>query len=251
MRMVSACRKRLGKEVELCVIPQRQRLLAFLDATGRMRPTICVWNCPRLSEILKNDAQQDSGLTLYYHGSINKERVPAEMIIAASGFNGAVRVRIAGYESPGSIGYIQELTKLAQKNGAPGLIEYLGTIPLRKDLLRRASHAHVGLSFMPKSSDDINLQHMVGASNKPFDCMACGLPLLVTDSPEWIATFVKEGYARACNPADIESIRTELHWYLDHPKERREMGRRCADRIRNDWNYEAEFCKVLEALEGE
>ena len=46
------------------------------------------------------------------------------------------------------------------------------------------------------------MQNMVGASNKPFDYMACGLPLLVTDLPEWTSTFVEPGYARACNPDD-------------------------------------------------
>jgi hypothetical protein len=46
---------------------------------------------------------------------------------------------------------------------------------------------------MPKQSEDINMRHMVGASNKPFDYMASGLPLLVTDLPEWAATFVEPG----------------------------------------------------------
>ena len=59
---------------------------------------------------------------------------------------------------------------------------------------------------MPKKSEDINMQNMVGASNKPFDYMACGLPLLVTDLPEWTSTFVEPGYARACNPDDTDVI---------------------------------------------
>src|SRR5207253_1955802 len=104
---------------------------------------------------------------------------PPELIVAASRFSGIIRVQIAGYEAPGSVGYVQELIALAAKNGIHDLIEPLGTIPLRKDLLRSAAGAHVGLSLMPKESEDINLRYMVGASNKPFDYMACGLPLLV------------------------------------------------------------------------
>jgi hypothetical protein len=30
------------------------------------------------------------------------------------------------------------------------------------------------------------MANMVGAFNKPFDYMACGLPLLVTILPDWI-----------------------------------------------------------------
>jgi glycosyltransferase involved in cell wall biosynthesis len=250
MRMVLACRETLGTEVELCVIPQRHRLLDFLRVTRRTRPTICVWNCPRLSEIEENHSEQGNDLIIYYHGSINNARVPAELVVAASRFNGAVRLRIAGYETPGSIGHVQELMKLAAENGTPGLVEFLGTIPLRKDLLRSASKAHVGLSLMPRTSEDINLRHMVGASNKPFDCMACGLPLLVTDLSEWTSTFVEPGFARACDPSDVDSIEAQLRWYLDHPEERREMGRRCADQIRRSWNYDTMFADVLATIES-
>jgi glycosyltransferase involved in cell wall biosynthesis len=173
-----------------------------------------------------------------------------ELIVAASRLGGAVRVRIAGYETAGSIGYVKELTELAAKNGAPDLVEFLGTIPFRRDLLRSAAQAHVGLSLMPKSSEDINLQYMVGASNKPFDYMACGLPLLVTELPEWTTTFVEPGYARACDPNDTKSLENELRWYLEHPSERSQMGRRCTDKIRQAWNYEAMFANVLANLES-
>src|SRR5262249_32178251 len=149
-----------------------------------------------------------------------------------------------------SIGYLGELTKLAAKNGAAEMIEHLGTIPMRRDLLRNASKAHVGLSLMPKQSEDINMQHMVGASNKPFDYMACALPLLVTDLPDWIVTFVNAGYARSCNPHDPDSIEAALRWYLEHPAERREMGRRCQDKIRQAWNYETMFAGVLRTIEN-
>ena len=102
---------------------------------------------------------------------------------------------------------------------------------------------------MPKRSNDVNMQHMVGASNKPFDYMACGLPLLVTDLPEWVQTFVKPGYACACNPDDPDSIEAALRWYLTHPNERREMGRRGREKVRQAWNYDTMFAPVLRKLE--
>jgi spore maturation protein CgeB len=89
---------------------------------------------------------------------------------------------------------------------------------------------------------------MVGASNKPFDYMACGLPLLVTELPEWMTTFVEPGYARACDPNDTKSHENELRWYLEHPNERSQMGRRCTDKIRQAWNYDAMFANVLANL---
>ena len=38
---------------------------------------------------------------------------------------------------------------------------------------------------------DINLNYMTGASNKPFDYMACGLALLVCDLSDWKQMYVE------------------------------------------------------------
>jgi glycosyltransferase involved in cell wall biosynthesis len=253
MNSVLRYRAKLGRDAELCIIPQRERLADFVKATGRQRPTLCVWNCPRLSEVQElpqsSDADQDSDLIIYYHGSINRQRLPVELIAAAARFKGAVKLRIAGYEVPGSEGYVEELTAYAAQNMAPGIVEFLGIISPHDVLLRSASKAHVGLSLMPKAPDDINLRHMVGASNKSFDCMASGLPLLVTDLREWIETFVDTGYARACDPSDVESIAAQMAWFLEHPEQRARMGKQCIDKIRNDWNYEAMFAGVVAEFE--
>jgi glycosyltransferase involved in cell wall biosynthesis len=250
LKAVLAFRRKLARDADVCVLPQQARLLKFLETTGRTKLTFCVWNCPRLEEVVDSVSNQQDGLIVYYHGSITSARLPAQLIIAASRLKGAVRLRVAGYEAPGNVGYLRELTALAAKSGAAAMIECLGTISHRKDLLVLGSKAHVGLSLMPKQSDDFNLQHMVGASNKPFDYMACGLPLLVTNLPDWVSTFVKAGYGRACDPDDPDSIEAALRWYLEHPEERRAMGQKCKDKIRQSWNYESTFADVMAQIEN-
>jgi glycosyltransferase involved in cell wall biosynthesis len=255
MRQVLLYRKRIAREAELCVLPQQARLREFVKTTGRKRPTFCVWNCPRLDEIAdwnsgQEHHQPDQKLTIYYHGSITPARLPFQLIIAASRFEGAVRVRVAGRETLGSIGYMAELMNLAARNGAADLVEFLGTMPRREDLLHLASGADVGLSLMPKQSTDLNLRHMVGASNKPFDYMASGLPLLVTDSLEWVATFVEPGYALACDPNDLSSIETALRWFLEHPDDRRQMGQKGKNKIQQSWNYDNMFAAIIDKLEN-
>jgi glycosyltransferase involved in cell wall biosynthesis len=254
MQKVLSYRRKLARECELCVLPQKLRLQKLLEDTGRAKPTFCVWNCPGLYELTginphqeRNKSEQQE-LIVYYHGSITGGRLPTELIAAASRLKGAVRLRVAGRETLGSIGYIAELKALAAKCGTPDIIEFLGTMPLRQDLFRSASMAHVGLSMMPKVSQDINMQQMLGASNKPFDYMACGLPLIVTDMPDWVAAFVNPGYALACDPDDADSIEVALRWYLEHPNERQQMGRKCRDKIVQDWNYETMFADVMTKL---
>jgi glycosyltransferase involved in cell wall biosynthesis len=251
LKAVLACRAKIARQAELCIFPQQDRLAQFVNSTKRTAPALCVWNCPRLREIplCTKGEKPEYPLVIYYHGSINPERLPESLVIAASRFKGAIKIQIAGYEAPGSIGYVNALMQLAATMGAPDVVENLGTIPLREDLLRSAARADVGLSLMPESSSDINLKYMLGASNKAFDYMACGLPLLVTDLPDWRETFVAPGYARACNPHNVDSIESELDWYLNHPYERHKMGLDSAKKIQGSWNYDAMFAEVVKFLE--
>jgi glycosyltransferase involved in cell wall biosynthesis len=242
-------RIKLASDANLCILPQHERLSQLIETTGRTKSTFCVWNCPRLDEIGDVTSGQNDHLIVYYHGSITSDRLPPQVVIAASRFKGAVRLLIAGYEVPGSVGYMRELITLAEKYGSSEIIEYVGTMP-RYDLFRMAARAHVGLSLMPRQSKDVNMRCMVGASNKSFDYMACGVPLLVTNLPDWVATFVHPGYARACDPHDPDSIEVELRWYLDHPNERREMGWRSREKIRQNWNYENMFAGPLASIEN-
>ena len=248
MKHAAACRDQVAKSVELCILPQQERLLQFVEATKRSGPTICVWNCPRLEEI--EDAASHGGpdLTVYYHGNISSDLLPESVIIAASRFEGAILVKVAGYEAPGDPGYVQRLRDLAKDLGFAKGLEVLGAMP-RKSLFYHASRADVGVSLMPGQSNNYNLKRMVGASNKTFDYMACGLPLLVSNLPEWVSAFVAPGYGRACDPGDPDSIEEQLRWYLEHREKAQEMGRRARERIRQDWNYESMFNTVVERLE--
>jgi glycosyltransferase involved in cell wall biosynthesis len=241
-------RIKLASNASLCILPQHERLSQFIEVTRRTKPTFCVWNCPRLDEIGDVTSDKDGHLIVYYHGSITSDRLPLQVVIAASRFKGAIRLLIAGYEVPGSVGYMRELITLAEKYGGGDIIEPMGTMP-RYELFHIAARAHVGLSLVPKCSKDVNMRCMVGASNKSFDYMACGVPLLVTNLREWVSTFVHPGYARACDPDDPDSIEVELRWYLDHPDERREMGWRCREKIRQNWNYENMFAGALASME--
>ncbi|MEO2034809.1 MAG: glycosyltransferase [Planctomycetaceae bacterium] len=120
-------------------------------------------------------------------------------------------------------------------------IEHLGAIPTRQMMYAEAAKAHVGLALF---SMDFR-EPMVGASNKPFDYLACGLALLVPDTPEWNELFVKEGCARSCDTEDVESIAAALEWFSEHPKETRAMGERGRQLIRERWNYESQFEPIL------
>jgi len=106
----------------------------------------------------------------------------------------------------------------------------------------------VGLALLPRDSSDVNQMAMVGASNKPFDYMACGLPVLVSDLDAWQSTYVDQGFGLSCDPSSPRSIAQALKWLLEHPDARAGMGERGRTKISTEWNYEGMFAPVLEQM---
>jgi glycosyltransferase involved in cell wall biosynthesis len=148
-----------------------------------------------------------------------------------------VTLQFAGYETVGHRGYVTHLLDLARKLGLADRVHYHGTLPDRAELLDLCCRADVGVALFPRHPR----QPMSGASNKPFDYLACGLALLVPDSAEWRDSYVVPGLARACDPNDPESIASVLLWFLEHADDVHAMGMRGRRQILESWNYESQF----------
>lgn len=243
-------RKRVGQSADLVVLPNERRLELFNEATRRGWVSLCVYNCPRLEELWAQASPRaaDGVLRLAFHGSINHERLPTAVLEAMSRFPGRVHLSVVGYETSGSVGYMQKFLQLADQLRLGGAVEFLGAMP-RQAIFAPAAKCHVGLAFMPLQGGDVNMANMAGASNKPFDYLACGLALLVSARPEWEEMFVAPGYGRACRPGDADSLAAELAWFLENPLATWEMGRRGRHRVREEWNYESQFAPVLDILQ--
>ncbi|HEX2779335.1 MAG TPA: glycosyltransferase, partial [Gemmatimonadaceae bacterium] len=99
-----------------------------------------------------------------------------------------------------------------------------------------------------RQSGDINMRTMAGASNKAFDYLACGVPMLVSDVEDWRDMFARPGYARVVDSTAAESIVDALCWAVANRGELRAMGARGQQRIRDDWNYEHQFDAVARRL---
>jgi glycosyltransferase involved in cell wall biosynthesis len=209
----------------------------------------CVWNCPTLEEAA-NASSPSPGETLriLYHGSINPLRLPLAMLDALASLEGNVRLRIIGYETTGHQGYVTQFLDRATQLGIRGRVQFLHAVP-RFRLFDLCKDCDVGIAFMPTRTEDTNMRCMIGASNKAFDYLACGLALLVTDLPDWRDTFVASGYGLSCDPEDMWSIANALRWLQEYPEERKGMGKRGRQRILTDWNYEKQFEPVFRVMQ--
>ena len=242
-------RRAAARAAQLVVFPNETRAhLAQRELRFSDKKLHIVWNVPMRAELVVSAATAEPPLIVYYHGSITPERLPETVSLAVRRMAGRAQLRIAGYEAPGARGYVGHLIGNNKGTAVDAPIEYLGVVPSRADLLAEAARAHIGLSLMPFKSDDVNINHMVGASNKPFDYMAAGLALLVSDLPDWTRMFVEPGFARAADPTSTDSLFAALEWFVNHAHERQEMAARGRAMIESIWNYETVFAPLLKAL---
>jgi glycosyltransferase involved in cell wall biosynthesis len=114
--------------------------------------------------------------------------------------------------------------------------------------MEASRHCDIGLSLFPLESSDQNILAMPGASNKSFDYLACGLPVIVSDISAWREFLVLPGFGLACDPASPASIATAIMWLIDHPEQMRKMGDSGRRRILSDWNYDRCFRPVFDYL---
>jgi glycosyltransferase involved in cell wall biosynthesis len=240
-----------ARRADAVILPNAERgRLAQAEIGFSMNHLHIIWNMPRKSEVPSVAVKADQPMIVYYHGSITPERLPLTAIDAVCRFQGAVRLRFAGYEVAGSEGYIRTIEQHGIAQSGEPLVQYLGQVPSHSDLLAQASQTHIGLALMPPSGGDVNMQNMTGASNKVFEYMSVGLAALVSDLPDWRREFVTTGFARACDPARVESIAAALSWFRDNPGLRREIGERNRAKILADWNYETAFAPLRELFDG-
>jgi glycosyltransferase involved in cell wall biosynthesis len=244
---IASLRVRAARKATLVVFPNAARAkiaqqeLGFRDDQMRI-----VWNVPRRDEVPDREVATCLPLELHYHGNISPQLLPESAIDALQICTRPWRLRVIGYESPGSSGYALRLVERGGQWGGPRVV-YSGQVS-RDRLLAEATQASVGLALLPTCAGDVNLTHIIGASNKVFDYMAAGLALLVPNLPDWIQ-FVESGLGRACNPADVHSISAQLDWFAEHPEECRAMGETGRRKIEQEWNYEQAFQPVLLVLD--
>jgi glycosyltransferase involved in cell wall biosynthesis len=258
-KIVMRARARLAREVELCFLPNEERAKVFREQTKTKKPVECVWNVPRSEEICEQKKRPDphDPLRIFYGGSLSSDRLPFVVLEEVVGLRPNIELNIVGYATYQHRELLNKIESYAGKD----LLKFHGPKP-REKMWAIADRCEAALCLMPKRSKDLNLQWMVGASNKPFDAMARGLAVVVSDIPEWKNLYLpgnnreggKEyrisdiGYGIAINPESGESIRAGLEWMLNNREKLWEMGERGRLKIQKDWNYERLFQPVLDRL---
>jgi len=250
MRGVLRTRQLLSRRAAAVLLPNAERARVYAEAVGPCGPILTVWNCPRRGEVTSGVLVMSVRAIVFYHGSLNALRLPTTVLKALDLVKQECVLQFAGYTTEGHHDFVRMFLNEAARLRLGARVQYMGSLA-RAELLKVCAKADLGLAFVPSESRDLNMRAMAGASNKPFDYLACGLGLLVTDLPDWQAMFVDTGAARACTPESPESIAHAIDWWMENGPRTEAARERGRQRIRTEWNYETQFEPVLKILEPE
>ena len=262
-RMVLGARAKLAREVELCVLPNEERTRVFREQTKTDQPVECVWNVPRSAEICspKKKPVSNSLLKLFYGGTLTSKILP-KVLLESIVEMGSVELHIVGYATYSETKYFQWLRDFVRQKKN---INLYGSL-CRHKMLNVADLCDAAICLYSPKENQINFRYLAGASNKPFDAMARGLALVVSDLSQWTQMYLGEkngyevkdgkeyrisdvGYGIAINPESGGSVRAGLEWMLSNREKLWEMGERGRKKIQKEWNYEKMFTPVLKKFE--
>ncbi|MES2597875.1 MAG: glycosyltransferase [Verrucomicrobiota bacterium] len=251
LRQVLSARNRLGRDAHLVLLPNQKRLDEFVSATDSRGRAFCVWNCPSLDEIPASVPARalDGPLRVLYHGSIVPERFGVFILEALAMCEADVRLTLIGYFPLSTLSYRDMLMAEAARLGVKDRFEYLGPMN-HHEILEHSRQYDAGLAMLRIHEGDINMQHMSGASNKPFDYASQGLALVIPPDPEWERIYGDVGCAVSCAMGDAARLAEVLRWMCTHRSEVIAMGARAHAMVRAEWHYEKQFAPVLEHMQA-
>ena len=117
-------------------------------------------------------------------------------------------------------------------------VTYARELPVRM-MLERLLTASIGfVLFSPEPN------HFGVGSNRFFEALAAGLPVITSNFPNWKELVNGIGCGIAVSPTDPRAIAEAVLYLLSHPADAAEMGRRGYEMAIKQFNWELESCKL-------
>lgn len=179
-------------------------------------------NWPEKRSNKRSDAEEGDSPTppgeLFYQGALNRGRGLETAIRAVRRLEPrGVRLRLAGEGDLSG-----DLRRLAETEGAPGRIEFLGY--LEPEALREATRsAWTGLNLL----ENRGLSYYYSLSNKFFDYLHAGVPQIAMDFPEYRRINRRWEVAVLLSEASPETVAGAVASLMDDPEHHARLRANC------------------------
>lgn len=195
--------------------------------------TVILRNFPVLSDIQqipkKENVKEKS--TVIYAGGLTKIRGIKEIVKSMELLNGTVELWLLGtWEN-------EEYKNECMKCGGWKYTKYFGSIP-QKQVYGYMKSADIGIvNFLPMEN------HIKALPNKPFEYMACRLPMIMSNFDFWKEFF--NGCFMPVNPEDTNEIAENIKNLLKDKIIMDEMGKRGMKMVLDNYSWESESKELL------
>ncbi len=170
--------------------------------------------------------------SIIYVGGMSKIRGILELITAFEQIDEAELWLLGEFESPE---FEQECKNLKGWDN----VKYFGRVkPF--EVFSYIKQADIGIiTFLPKPN------HITSLPTKPFEYMACGLPLIMSNFQYWKDLFKESSLY--VDPESSSDISEKIKLLLSDKKRLAEMGERNLNLAQNEYNWEKESKNLLDA----
>jgi glycosyltransferase involved in cell wall biosynthesis len=211
-RLVAFIEKAIMPRAAGAITTTEARAKFFARAYGMQRPVV-LQNRPRLVAVEGNNRiRRELGLAelhpiIIYQGGQQSGRGLEGLVEAASRVEGAYYVFVGG----GSIH--DDLKALVEKRKLEGRVFFIPTVPL-EELPDYTASADIGVQPIENTC----LNHFTTDSNKLFEYVAAGLPVVASALPEISRVVNNYDLGLLTPPGDVEVLAEALQRLVDHPE---------------------------------
>lgn len=242
-RLVGGVEKKLMPRANGTITTTEMRARFFARAYGVPRPLV-LQNRPRFNPpVVTNRIRRELGLVkswpiVLYQGGLQQGRGLERLIEVAAQVRDAYFVFIGGGRLTGT------LQNLVEKLEVSGRVFFIPTVPLDQ-LLSYTASADVGVQPLENTC----LNHFTTDSNKLFEYVAAGLPVVASNFPEIRKVVRQYDLGLLVEPGNTEQLSNAIKELVDDEQRRctfKENARRAAPEL----TWEAQEDGLVKLYEG-
>jgi len=169
-----------------------------------------------------------------YVGGLSDERGLREMrqAVELAAKEVPIKLLVAGQANAGA-------STEFKRDGESKLVEYLGFLN-RSQVGELLGRAQVGLFLLHPLASKVNSLPI-----KLFEYMVAGLPMVVSDFPDWRQMIQSVECGLLVDPLNPAAAAEALVWLFRHPAEAAEMGRNGQRAVAENYNWECESKRLI------
>ena len=237
-RMISYCYSLL----EIIVIHSLNKIIvAGEDILSNFDSRIIINNFSIINKKKSNNNNNEKESKIVYLGGVTKIRGVEEVARAIEKLNNKNDFNLK-FKIVGKFDNLKFKNHFLNKYG--NFVDFLGW-KKQKEAYDEAVNSIVGVVlYLPRPN------HMKLRSNKVFEYMECGIPIIYSNFPDWKGKLDKYKVGLSVNPTDIKEIANAIEYLLNNPEIAKQMGENGRRAVEEKFNWRNEERKLWSLYEN-